>query len=399
MNRSPIPYHIMAKPTGAICNLDCAYCFFLSKESLYPESNFRMSDEVLKNYIKQYVQSQPNNEVMITWQGGEPTLMGIEFFEKATRYANQFKRPHQRVSFAIQTNGVLLDDDWSTFLNRNGYLVGISIDGPEHLHDTYRRDKGGKPTFRRVIAGLDALKKHRVEYNILCTVNAENGDHPLDIYHFFRDELKAEYIQFIPIVERQNETGFQAGDRVTERSVRPAQWGTFLNTIFDEWIKRDVGRVFIPTFESALANWYGVPAGICVFNETCGSALALEHNGDLYACDHYVEPNYLLGNIAERPMAEMLMSEQQQTFGQAKKDALPQYCLDCDVRFACHGECPKNRFIKTPDGEEGLNYLCEGYKAFFTHIDAPMKFMTNELRAQHSPARVMTHFKKTNGMK
>ena len=358
-----------------------------------------MSDEVLKNYIKQYVQSQPNNEVMITWQGGEPTLMGIEFFEKATRYANQFKRPHQRVSFAIQTNGVLLDDDWGTFLNRNGYLVGISIDGPEHLHDTYRRDKGGKPTFRRVIAGLDALKKHRVEYNILCTVNAENGDHPLDIYHFFRDELKAEYIQFIPIVERQNETGFQAGDRVTERSVRPAQWGTFLNTIFDEWIKRDVGRVFIPTFESALANWYGVPAGICVFNETCGSALALEHNGDLYACDHYVEPNYLLGNIAERPMAEMLMSEQQQTFGQAKKDALPQYCLDCDVRFACHGECPKNRFIKTPDGEEGLNYLCEGYKAFFTHIDAPMKFMTNELRAQHSPARVMTHFKKTNGMK
>ncbi len=393
MKTSPIPYHVMAKPTGAICNLDCAYCFFLSKESLYPESNFRMSDDVLKNYIKQYVQSQPGNEVMITWQGGEPTLMGIEFFEKATQYANQFKRPHQRVSFSIQTNGVLLDDDWGTFLNRNGYLVGISVDGPEHLHDIYRRDKGGKPTFRRVIAGLDALKRNRVEYNILCTVNAANGNHPLDVYHFFRDELKAEYIQFIPIVERQNETGFQEGDQVTERSVRPEQWGKFLTTIFDEWVKRDVGKAFIPTFESALANWYGIPAGICVFNETCGSALALEHNGDLYACDHYVEPNYLLGNIAETPMAELLMNEQQQNFGQAKKDTLPQYCLDCDVRFACHGECPKNRFTQTPDGEDGLNYLCEGYKAFLTHIDAPMKFMTKELRAQRSPARVMTHFK------
>ena len=351
-----------------------------------------MSDEVLRNYIKQYVQSQPNNEVTITWQGGEPTLMGVEFFEKASQYANQFKRPHQRVSFSIQTNGVLLHDEWGSFLNRNGYLVGISIDGPKHLHDIYRQDKGGKPTFRHVIAGLEVLKKHRVEYNILCTVNAANGDHPLDVYHFFRDELKVEYLQFIPIVERNNKTGFQEGDQVTERSVRPDQWGKFLTTIFDEWVKRDVGRVFIPTFESALANWYGVPAGICVFNETCGSALALEHNGDLYACDHYVEPNYLLGNITETPMAEMLMNEKQQSFGQAKKKDLPQYCLDCEVRFACHGECPKNRFTKTPDGEDGLNYLCEGYKGFFEHIDAPMKFMANELRMQRSPARVMTHF-------
>jgi len=395
MKTSPIPYHVMAKPTGAICNLDCAYCFFLSKEALYPGSNFRMSDEVLKRYIKQYVQSQPSvPEVTVTWQGGEPTLMGIDFFEKATRYARQFKRPQQRVSFAIQTNGVLLDDDWGKFLRKNRYLVGISIDGPEHLHDIYRLDKGGEPTYRRVIAGLDVLKKHRVEHNILCTVNAANGDHPLEIYRFFRDDLKAEYIQFIPIVERENETGFQEGNQVTERSVQPNQWGDFLTAIFDEWVKRDVGRVFIPTFESALANWYGVPAGICVFNESCGNALALEHNGDLYACDHFVEPNYLLGNIAETPMAEMLMSEQQRDFGQAKKDALPQYCLDCEVRFACHGECPKNRFIETPDGEEGLNYLCEGYKAFFNHIDAPMKFMANELREQRSPARVMTHFTK-----
>ena len=394
MSRSPLPYHVLAKPTGAICNLDCAYCFFLSKEQLYPNSDFRMSDGMLKRYIKQYIQSQPGSEATIAWQGGEPTLMGLDFFRRASKYANQFKGPRQRVSFSIQTNGVLLNDDWGKFLRKNRYLVGISIDGTEALHDIYRRDKGGKPTFRRVIEGLNILKKYRVETNILCTVNAANGDHPLEVYRFFRDELKAEYIQFIPIVERKNETGFQEGNQVTERSVHPEQWGEFLKAIFDEWITRDVGRVFIPTFESALANWYGVPAGICVFNPTCGLALALEHNGDLYACDHYVEPNYLLGNIAETPMKDLVVSKKQHDFGQAKKDALPQYCHDCEVRFACHGECPKNRFRKTPNGEVGLNYLCKGYKTFFKHIDEPMKFMAKELKNQRSPAGVMRQFKR-----
>ncbi|MBT3336484.1 MAG: anaerobic sulfatase maturase [Anaerolineae bacterium] len=388
MKVAPLPYHVMAKPTGAICNLDCAYCFFLSKESLYPGSDFRMSDEVLKNYIKQYVQSQPTPDVTITWQGGEPTLMGLDFFKRATQYADQFKRPKQRVSFAIQTNGVLLDDEWGKFLRKNRYLVGISIDGPAHLHDIYRQDKGGKPTFERVLAGLKILKKYRVEHNILCTVNAANGDHPLEVYRFFRDMLKAEYLQFIPIVDKEDHEA-----QVTSRSVRPKQWGDFLTTIFDEWIKRDVGRIFIPTFESALANWFGVPAGICVFNETCGSALALEHNGDLYACDHYVDPDFLLGNIAQTLMVDLVNGKKQQLFGQAKKDGLPKYCQECDVRFACHGECPKNRFTKAPSREVGLNYLCEGYKTFFRHIDAPMKFMANELQMQRSPARVMTHFK------
>ncbi|MBT3188903.1 MAG: anaerobic sulfatase maturase [Anaerolineae bacterium] len=389
----PYPYHVMAKPTGAICNLDCAYCFFLSKEELYPESNFHMSDDVLKSYLKQYIQSQPRvAEIMVTWQGGEPTLMGLDFFEKATRFANQFKAPGQRVSFAIQTNGILLDDAWGQFLHDNRYLVGISIDGTEDLHNIYRRDKGGKPTFKSVLTGLNILKKHKVDFNILCTVNAANANHPLEVYRFFRDELKAEYIQFISIVERKNKTGFQEGEQVTERSVRPEEWGIFLKKVFDEWITQDVGRVFIPTFESALANFYGVPAGICIFNSTCGLALALEHNGDLYACDHYVEPKYLLGNIQEIPMEKLVRSEKQDSFGQAKKDALPQYCLDCDVLFACHGECPKNRFHKTPDGETGLNYLCEGYKIFFRHIDKPMKFMANELRHQRSPARVMKYF-------
>lgn len=389
----PSPYHVLAKPTGAICNLDCAYCFFLSKEKLYPNSDFRMSDEMLKTYLKQYIQSQPTPEVTITWQGGEPTLMGLDFFRKATEYAEAFKRSGQQISYAIQTNGVLLDDDWGKFLHENRYLVGISIDGTARLHDIYRRDKGGKPTFRHVIEGLNILKKHQVETNILCTVNAANGDYPLEVYRFFRNELGAEYIQFIPIVERKNETGFQEGDQVTNRSVSPKQWGKFLNAVFDEWITRDVGRVFVPTFESALANFYGVPAGICVFNATCGLALALEHNGDLYACDHYVEPKYLLGNIAETPMAALVNSEKQRNFGQAKKDALPKYCRKCEVRFACHGGCPKNRFIKTPDGEDGLNYLCEGYKAFFRHIDEPMKFMAKELHNQRSPARVMSKFK------
>lgn len=393
MNQSLLSYHVLAKPTGAICNLDCAYCFFLSKEQLYPGSNFRMSDEMLKNYIRQYVQSQPGSEVTITWQGGEPTLMGLDFFRRASKYADQFKHLHQRVSFAIQTNGTLLDDDWGKFLRENRYLVGISIDGPEHLHDIYRRDKGGKPTFTRVIAGLNILKKHRVETNILCTVNDTNGDHPLEVYRFFRDDLKAEYIQFIPIVERKNKTGFQEGKQVTERSVRPKQWGHFLKTIFDEWIKQDVGRVFIPTFESALANWYGVPAGICVFNPTCGLTLALEHNGDLYSCDHYVEPNCLLGNIADAPMEELVRSEKQRDFGRAKKDSLPKYCLDCEVHFACYGGCPKNRFVDTPTGEARLNYLCEGYKIFFKHIDEPMRFMAGELKAQRSPASVMTYYK------
>jgi len=391
VTRSPLPYHVLAKPTGAICNLDCAYCFFLSKEQLYPGSEFRMSDEVLKRYVKQYIQSQPGPEVTIAWQGGEPTLMGLEFFHRAVAYANEFKRPGQRVSYTIQTNGVLLDDEWGKFLKKHNFLVGISIDGPAALHDTYRLDKGGKPTFERVIAGLGILRKYRVETNILCTVNAANGDHPLEVYRFFRDELNADFIQFIPIVERQNTTGFQEGDQVTERSVRPKQWGDFLKTIFDEWVRRDVGRVFIPTFESALANWYGVPAGICVFNETCGLALAIEHNGDLYACDHFVEPNYLLGNIQHIPMAELVNGEKQREFGQAKKDDLPQYCLDCEVRFACHGECPKNRFTKTPEGEPGLNYLCEGYKSFFKHIDEPMKFMAMELKMQRSPAGVMKY--------
>ncbi len=375
--QSPSAFHILAKPTGAICNLDCAYCFFLSKEKLYPGSSFRMSPEVLEE------------QVNISWQGGEPTLMGLDFFRLSVELVERYRKPRMTILYTIQTNGTRLDDEWCEFFREHGFLVGLSVDGPGHLHDVYRRDKGGAPTFERVMKGHSLLKKHGVDFNILCTVNSANGDHPLEVYRFFRDELEAEFIQFIPIVERDNLTGFQEGDRVTERSVRPEQWGRFLIAVFDEWVRRDVGRVFVQTFDAALANWCGAPAGVCVFNPTCGDAMALEHNGDLYSCDHYVEPRYLLGNILETPMAELAASPAQRRFGQDKLDTLPRYCRECEVRFACHGECPKNRFTLTPDGEPGLNYLCAGYRAFFNHIDHPMRMMRDLLRRGLPPAGVM----------
>jgi len=389
----PLSYHILSKPTGAICNLDCAYCFYLSKEKLYPGSQFRMPDDVLEQHIRQLVASQHRRQVSIAWQGGEPTLMGIDFFRRAIRYAEQYRQPHQKIEYTIQTNGVLLDDEWAAFFKKHKFLVGISLDGPAHLHDTYRVDKGGGPTHARVLKGLNFLKKHRVDFNILCTVNAENSKYPLEVYRYFRDELGAQFIQFIPIVERQNETGFQEENTVTERSVEAEGWGRFLVQVFDEWVRYDVGKAFVPTFESALANWLGAPAGICVFNAICGNALALEHNGDLYSCDHFVEPKYFLGNIREKSMDELVASEQQQEFGRAKLDTLPRYCRECPVQFACHGECPKNRFITTPDGEPGLNYLCAGYKHFFQHIDLPMRYMVNELRHRRSPMSVMDHLR------
>lgn len=382
-----LPFHLLAKPTGAACNLNCSYCFFLEKAKLYPESNFRMSDEVLEAYVRQYIESQPTPEVTIAWQGGEPTLMGLDFFRKATAYAEKYKRRGQRIFYTMQTNGILLDNDWGRFLRKNKYLVGISVDGPAAYHDVYRRDKGSKPTFTRVLSALKILKKYRVETNILCTVNAANAEHPLEVYRFFRDELKMRYLQFIPIVERD-------GEEIAPYSVRPTQWGRFLTAIFDEWVRRDVGKVFVPTFDAALANWLGMPAGVCVFNETCGSALALEHTGDLYACDHYVDAEHLLGNILETPLRDLVNSPQQRDFGAAKRTELPQLCLDCDFRFACHGGCPKNRFALTPNGDTGLNYLCEGYKRFFEHVDLPMKFMAEQLRHRRSPARVMKYMKK-----
>lgn len=385
----PSAFHLMVKPRGAICNLDCEYCYFLSKERLYPNSDFRMSETLLEEYTRQYIAAQHVPEVTFSWQGGEPTLMGLDFFRQVVEYQQKHRKPGMRVFNALQTNGVTLDDEWCAYFKQHDFLIGISLDGPQPFHDSYRVDKGGKPTFERVLRGIRLLQAHGVEFNILTTVHAANANHPLEVYRFLRDQVGAQFMQFIPIIERQNDTGYQEGDVVTARSVTATAYGSFLNTIFDEWVRRDVGRVFVQMFDVALAAWAGDRPGLCVFEETCGTALAMEHNGDVYSCDHFVEPKHYLGNITTIPLSEIIVTEQQFKFGQAKRDALPRYCRECPVRFACNGGCPKDRLDITPDGEPGLNYLCAGYKAFFTHIDEPMRFMANELRYRRPPTNVM----------
>ncbi|MEJ5256121.1 MAG: anaerobic sulfatase maturase [Acidimicrobiales bacterium] len=385
---APSSFHVLAKPTGAICNLNCSYCYFLSKEALYPGDRFRMTDDVLDAYIRQLLEAHQAPEVTIAWQGGEPTLMGVELIRRSLEAVERHRRPGQRITHTIQTNGTLLTDELCELFAANDFLVGISIDGPRELHDAYRVDKRGEPTFDRVLRGLELLLGHGVEVNVLCTVHAANQSHPLEVYRFFRDELGLRHLQFIPIVERDNETGFQEGDRVTERSVDPEAWGRFLIGVFDEWVTHDVGEVFVSHFDAALASWLGAPPALCIFRETCGDALALEHNGDVYSCDHFVEPDHLLGNITTTHLLELVASPKQRRFGEAKRAGLPAHCRGCEVRFACHGECPKNRFTLTPDGEPGLNYLCAGYKAFFRHIDGLMRIMADLLRDGRAASEV-----------
>jgi uncharacterized protein len=389
----PPRIHVLAKPTGAICNLSCSYCFFLNKDRLYPDSHFHMSDEVLETYIRQLIEYHRSPQVTVSWQGGEPTLMGIDFYRRALDYQRLYKKPGMVFENTLQTNGTLLNDEWCEFFKENNFLVGISIDGPRRLHDVYRRDKQGQPTFDRVMRGLRLLQKHGVEYNILVTVNRVNADHPLEVYRFLRDEAGTDWIQFIPAIERLVDgqvTIFQQGNTVSERSVKPRQFGHFLITIFDEWVRHDVGKIFVQTFEAAVRNWLKLPSsGMCVFNATCGHGLALEHNGDLYACDHFVEPKYFLGNIQQSHLLELLGSEKQRTFGRNKLDTLPRSCRECEVWFACKGECPKNRFDVTPNGEAGLNYLCAGYKAFFRHIGRPLKIMAQLLHQEKPASQVM----------
>lgn len=385
----PLAFHMMAKPTGSACNLSCDYCFFLKKERLYPGSPFRMPDDVHDAYIRQLLEAHQTPEVTIAWQGGEPTLMGLDFFRRSVALQKRYQKPNTRLENTFQTNGILLDDEWCRFFHENNFLIGLSLDGPRELHDTYRKDKGGHGTFDRVMRAARLLQKHKVEFNILCTVNAKNADHPLEVYRFFRDELGANYIQCIPVVERDNENGFQEGNKVTDRSVRPDQWGRFLIEIFDEWVGRDVGQTFVLNFDGALAGWLDRAGTVCIFGPTCGQGTALEHNGDLYSCDHFVEPNYFLGNILKTPMVDLVASDQQRKFGQDKRDTLPQYCRNCEFIHICNGECPKNRFIETPDGEQGLNYLCEGYKAFFAHADRPMKIMAGLIRRGRLAEEVM----------
>ncbi len=406
--KSARPFHIMVKPTGAKCNLDCKYCYFLSKENMYAGSRFHMDDLTLETYIKQYMECQKLPEVTFSWQGGEPTLMGLDFFKRAVDFQQKYTRPGTRVLNTIQTNGTLLDKEWCLFFKKYGFLIGLSIDGPEEIHNAYRVNKKGKGTFHRVLKGWKMLNDNGVEYNILCSVHAANQEKPLEVYQFFRDELKARYIQFIPIVERVTKemlplanSGWrkgngrkrtfytQKGDRVTDRSVSPAKYGEFLISIFDQWVRTDVGQTFVQIFDVALGSWFGQPGGLCIFSETCGNAMALEHNGDLFSCDHFVESDYMLGNIRKKHMTELSSSEKQIRFGEFKKTSLTEYCLKCDLNFACHGGCPKNRFIQTPEGEPGLNYLCSAYKSFFRHIDRPMKTMVHLIKQHRPPSEIM----------
>lgn len=392
--------HVMTKPIGPVCNLDCAYCYYLHKEELYPQNErWRMPAETLEAYIRQYIAAQPSSvpEITFAWQGGEPTLLGLGFFRRVIELQQKYAPPATRLVNTLQTNGVLLNDEWCDFFRENGFLIGLSIDGPAEWHDSYRYDKKGRPTFAAVLHALKLLKKHRVEFNALVVVHRENGSHGRKVYTYLRDN-GVQFLQFIPLVERRG-VGLHAeppvphpqqpADFVTSRSVLPEQFGEFLIAVFEEWIRRDVGKVFVQIFDQALAAWLGQEPSLCVFRKECGRALALEHNGDLYSCDHFVEPDYKLGNIHELPLVELARSERQQAFGRAKSDTLPLYCRECEVRFVCNGECPKNRFLRTPSGEEGLNYLCAGYRRFFNHIAPLMKEMAAEVQAGRPAAHLM----------
>ncbi len=387
---------MMAKPIGPICNLDCSYCFYLEKEKLYPGSkDFSMTDEILEQFIKQKIEGQDIDTVSFVWQGGEPTLLGVDYFKKVVELQRKYANG-KKIENGFQTNGILLNDEWCSFFAENNILIGISIDGPAHLHDKYRILKGGQPSFNKVMRGIEFLKKHHVEFNTLTVVNKHNSYHSLEVYNFLK-ETGSGYMQFIPVVERIAPSeelqlvspGYEGNAQVTEWSVEPVQYGNFLCEIFDEWVKEDVGRYFIQIFDVALESQIGMEQSLCVFKETCGKALAIEHNGDVYSCDHYVYPGNKLGNILDNPLESLVYSQQQIDFGEDKKAGLPGYCLNCEVRYACNGECPKHRFIKTPDGEEGLNYLCAGYKKFFSHIEPHMKFMAQELMNKRPAANIM----------
>ena len=395
------PLYVMLKPAGAHCNLACKYCYYLEKNNLYQNSHRHlMSDEMLEQFTREYIEAQTMPQVLFTWHGGEPLMRSIDFYKKALELQKKYAHGKQ-IDNVIQTNGTLLTDEWCEFFAQNHWLVGISIDGPQVYHDHYRVTPAGKPSWEKVMQGISLLKKHRVEWNAMAVVNAYNAEHPLEFYHFFRDN-GCQYLQFTPIVERltEHEDGRTlaslADDReipLADASVTPAQWGNFLCTIFDDWVRHDVGKMFVEIFDCTLANWMGVLPGICAYSKECGHAGVMEHNGDVYSCDHFVFPEYKLGNIREKSLIDMLYGEKQQAFSRLKHTSLPRQCKECDMEFACHGECPKNRFEKDKYGEPGLNYLCQGYYQYYSHVAPYMDFMKRELLAQRPPANIMNVLK------
>ena len=391
------PLYVMLKPAGAHCNLACKYCYYLEKNKLYPTAQRHlMSDEMLEQFTREYIEAQTMNQVLFTWHGGEPLLRSIDFYRKALSLQQKYAGG-RRIDNVIQTNGTLLTDEWCEFFAQNHWLVGISIDGPQPYHDHYRLTAAGKPSWQKVMQGIKLLKKHGVEWNAMAVVNAYNVNHPLKFYRFFK-ENGCQFLQFTPIVERltRHEDGrtlASLADKdeipLSEASVAPEQWGYFLCAIFDEWVRKDVGKIFVEIFDCTLANWMGISPGICAYSKECGHAGVMEHNGDVYSCDHFVFPEYKLGNIRDHSLIDMLYGEQQQEFSRLKHSSLPRQCKECDMEFACHGECPKNRFMKDKYGDSGLNYLCLGYYHYYQHVAPYMDYMKQELMAQRPPSNIM----------
>ena len=391
------PLYVMLKPAGAHCNLACKYCYYLEKNKLYPTAQRHlMSDEMLELFTREYIEAQTMNQVLFTWHGGEPLLRSIDFYRKALSLQQKYAGG-RRIDNVIQTNGTLLTDEWCEFFAQNHWLVGISIDGPQPDHDHYRLTAAGKPSWKKVMQGIKLLKKHRVEWNAMAVVNAYNANHPLEFYRFFK-ENGCQFLQFTPIVERltRHEDGrtlASLADKneisLSEASVAPEQWGYFLCAIFDEWVRKDVGKIFVEIFDCTLANWMGISPGICAYSKECGHAGVMEHNGDVYSCDHFVFPEYKLGNIRDHSLIDMLYGEQQQEFSRLKHSSLPRQCKECDMEFACHGECPKNRFMKDKYGDSGLNYLCPGYYHYYQHVAPYMDYMKQELMSQRPPSNIM----------
>lgn len=391
------PLYVMLKPAGAHCNLACKYCYYLEKNKLYPTAQRHlMSDEMLEQFTREYIEAQTMNQVLFTWHGGEPLLRSIDFYRKALSLQQKYAGG-RCIDNVIQTNGTLLTDEWCEFFAQNHWLVGISIDGPQPDHDHYRLTAAGKPSWKKVMQGIKLLKKHGVEWNAMAVVNAYNANHPLEFYCFFK-ENGCQFLQFTPIVERltRHEDGrtlASLADKneipLSEASVAPEQWGYFLCAIFDEWVRKDVGKIFVEIFDCTLANWMGISPGICAYSKECGHAGVMEHNGDVYSCDHFVFPEYKLGNIRDHSLIDMLYGEQQQEFSRLKHSSLPRQCKECDMEFACHGECPKNRFMKDQYGDSGLNYLCPGYYHYYQHVAPYMDYMKQELMAQRPPSNIM----------
>lgn len=391
------PLYVMLKPAGAHCNLACKYCYYLEKNKFYPTAQRHlMSDEMLEQFTREYIEAQTMSQVLFTWHGGEPLLRSIDFYRKALSLQQKYAGG-RRIDNVIQTNGTLLTDEWCEFFAQNHWLVGISIDGPQPYHDHYRLTAAGKPSWKKVMQGIKLLKKHGVEWNAMAVVNAYNVNHPLEFYRFFK-ENGCQFLQFTPIVERltRHEDGrtlASLADKdeisLSEASVAPEQWGYFLCAIFDEWVRKDVGKIFVEIFDCTLANWMGISPGICAYSKECGHAGVMEHNGDVYSCDHFVFPEYKLGNIRDHSLIDMLYGEQQQEFSRLKHSSLPRQCKECDMEFACHGECPKNRFMKDKYGDSGLNYLCPGYYHYYQHVAPYMDYMKQELMSQRPPSNIM----------